>query len=529
MKDDVSNLLAAVAQLQSSNLAYVSSLGDKGKEILGKVEWGNIVGNIQLQRDLIDLVNSIKDAIETEIGSVFEYKGQVETEGELPRSARIGDCYNVAETDANYVYNGSSWDKLSESYDFSKYALKSDLQGFATEDELNDLATKAELTELQALYYTKEVVDQLINALSLSVDEKLAGKVDNADLENYYTKTESDGKYLTSHQDISGKANVGDCYTKAESNETHALIETEIGTKADKADVEIQDGNISVIVNRLNTLEDRVSDLNKTNIEPVASETVVNVSDETKDYIVTGEISEKSTIVSKSTSLKEVEIDTAVVNIIASDDVDFKNVQISGTYNKSTQGNAISSIHSDGYISIKDCVISATSYNGIEIGLGTGLVKSVLIDNVDFSGKFSNNAISIFGTQEDAVITISNCHFEDVSNVLRISNRTNTKCTINVINCTCDKWETGNYAGLILFQDYTSTTSALAEENNLFGEGKITLNIQNLIKPDGTKLEIPENIADICGSGNNQILYVYRDKGGLVPYNADKFPVVNVL
>jgi hypothetical protein len=42
--------------------------------------------------------------------------------------------------------------------------------------------------------------------------------IGKANVGDSYTKAESDAKYLTEHQDISGKANVGDCYTKVESD-----------------------------------------------------------------------------------------------------------------------------------------------------------------------------------------------------------------------------------------------------------------------------------------------------------------------
>ena len=100
----------------------------------------------------------------------------------------------------------------------------------------------------------------------------------------------------------------------------------------------------------------------------------------------------------------------------------------------------------DGYVAVRDCKLTPESaYNGVDVGLTYGLAKSVTIDNVDFDGHFVNNAISVYAMANNGVITISNCHFADVSNVLRLSNRTNCKYTVNLINCTFDKWTTGEY------------------------------------------------------------------------------------
>lgn len=44
--------------------------------------------------------------------SVFRYAGQVNSVGDLPDDASIGDVYDVKDSGANYVWTGSSWDNL---------------------------------------------------------------------------------------------------------------------------------------------------------------------------------------------------------------------------------------------------------------------------------------------------------------------------------------------------------------------------------------------------------------------------------
>lgn len=405
-------------------------------ETAEELKWAAAEEEIKAQ--INKLLDTFKDEvivlIDNKTSVIFKYKGNVATVNLLPKqNNEIGDVYNVEDTGANYAWNGTEWDKLSETLDLSK---------FLTNEQL----------ELILEAYKKDIQKDII---------------------------------------------------------------------ADK-------GTIAVLNERLVLVEDKLDQLKKTNTEVVDAQTAVNVNDSEKDFIVAGTINEKSAITGKSVTMKDTNVNAAVVNITAGD-VDIKDTNLNGAYDKATQGNTMISVHSNEYVTLRDCIINATGYNGLEIGLTTGNAKNILIDNVKFEGKFNNNAISIFGTADNAVITISNCHFKDVSNAIRLSNRTNTKATINIINCVCDKWVAGQYAGLILCEDYTSGTAEREVENNLFGNSKIKINIQNLIKPDGTRLEKPENIADICGSGNNQIIYVYGDKQGLVAYDENKFPVINII
>ena len=258
------------------------------------------------------------------------------------------------------------------------------------------------------------------------------------------------------------------------------------------------------------------------------------LNDSAKDYILNATPQAHLPLTGKSYCRRCNRSSDARVKIVAGD-VEIKGTEFSGEFPKSTS-NAVVSLNSAEYVAIKDTTFDSTSsaYNAIEIGLtstATTLPKSVLIENCKFEGDLSNNAILIFATQDNAVINLNNCTFENVSNPLRISNRTNAKnVTINVTNCKVNKWETATpYKGFLLCQDYTSATAEDAEANNLFGGNKITVNFINLVGPNG-KVTTPSDISTVCGSADeNQIVYVYRDKGGIVAYDANKFPVVNIL
>ena len=294
------------------------------------------------------------------------------------------------------------------------------------------------------------------------------------------------------------------------------------------------EGDIAALVTRLAVLEDRVASMNKTNVTPVVSTSTASVEDKAADLVIAaGEtpVTEKSTITGKSIAVKSMNVNSAIVNMTAeSGDVTVTNYVSTGELSGSP---ATISINTNEYVKVSNCSFGQKSYNGLEIGLSKTAPKSVIIDNVEFGGKLKNNAISIFSHAEDAVITISNCHFADVSNCLRISNRDNVSCTINVINCVVDSWAAGvpTYSGFIIFQDYSSGSVEKEETNNLFGKNKITVNFINCTGPNGKKFTDFGSSAEFCGTSNNdQLVYVWRDKSKcIVPYGDGSFyPTINV-
>ena len=63
-----------------------------------------------------------KSEVDAKVSGLYKFKGSVETEADLPKSGNItGDTYNITSTGANYTWDGSSWDKLSETIDLSPY------------------------------------------------------------------------------------------------------------------------------------------------------------------------------------------------------------------------------------------------------------------------------------------------------------------------------------------------------------------------------------------------------------------------
>lgn len=282
-------------------------------------------------------------------------------------------------------------------------------------------------------------------------------------------------------------------------------------------------------------LEAFLGHLNSIYVEPIENiieidgiiNSEIDLQDKQKDYVLSGSINEDLKISGRSVALKNITIENSVTNIEATGSVILNDANIVGEFPKE-KGNAITSINNQDDITIKDCTITPSlAYNGIEIGLAKDAApKSVLIQNVNFEGKFDNNVINIFGTADNGVVNINNCHFADCSNMIRISNKNNTKLMINIRNCKIDKWNLADaYAGMILCQDYTSGSAEAAAKNNLFAPEKVTINIENVIGPNG-KIEKAE-LSTICGTkDSNQLIYIFdRD---VVAYDETRYPKINI-
>jgi hypothetical protein len=291
-------------------------------------------------------------------------------------------------------------------------------------------------------------------------------------------------------------------------------------------DIQKLEPTIDSLAALVQILNDKVEKLSKTDIE-VVDGTDASLNDTTKDYVVVGDIAQTSSITAKSVTIKNSSIsDNARLSINAGD-VEVKGLAISGDFPKAQGGNAVVKINESDYIVFRDMTFNSNDvYNGIEIGLNSSkLPKYVLFDNCKFEGTFTNNPIIVFGTADDAIINIQNCSFDKVSNILRLSNKANTKCVVNISNCSVNQLDTNpEYTGAILCQDYTSKGEEVA--NNLFSPEKITINFKNF-NVAGKELVMPTNVQDLF-EGLDKMVYLYNDTEEVVPYEEGRFPKVNI-
>ena len=380
--------------------------------------------------------------------------------------------------------------------------------------------------------------------ITLDNDELINARSNSEDLEN---KVNVGGKSISLIQlNRWNVVDVGSPYTLTNINTPKGQRPTvqEAGQSGPEAN---QIAYVSDVAGLSNTLEalnatvqilqSKVDVLTKTNTEVVSVDgSAGELKDSSKDYIVSGSINENAEIVGKSISLKSIKVsDNARLKLNAGD-VEAKDLNISGSFPKAN-GNTVISVNNAEFIVFKDMVFDASEvYNGIEIGLASNSVlpKNILFDNCKFQGEFSNNAILVFGTQDNAIITLNNCYFEKISNALRLSNKSNASgVVVNINNCTVDQWETRvPWQGFLICEDYTNKTEEEVNANNLFGDDKITVNFNNLVHA-GVKIN-PADPAPVCGTKNeSQVVMVCQDAVAgpegdyCLSYDAAKFPVVS--
>lgn len=287
-----------------------------------------------------------------------------------------------------------------------------------------------------------------------------------------------------------------------------------------------QDGvNISIL-NRLAALESQVDSLKKTNIS-VVDDISEGVSQPDQDLVISSQepVVKTTTVVGKSVDFRNLNVDSSNMKITAEGgDVILNNINTTGELKKST-ANTVFAINTNDYVRITQGDINQKSYNCIEIGLNNTEPKNIIIDGIDFNSDLSNNAILVFAHADNAVLTISNCHVKKCSNFLRLSNRTNHKLTVNIVNCQIDAWDTNpKWAGFLCLQDYTSANNEAALEAKLFASDKITINLTNVTGPNG-KITTPEDMGLAFGSQDleKQLGYViYGPELTTLPYTGNE-------
>lgn len=396
----------------------------------------------------------------------------------------------------------------------------------ATTDQIptgETLVVSEPFTTEFAKYATITSVDQIKSELTSAIDQKapagdyaLVSQIPN--VSTFITADSLQPYALTATVD-------SQLETKADVNHTHEIgdingLSSTVDAKADKSSVASNSGELAVVKNTLIMLESQIAQLKAPSLTPVeVSSDTPTITEVDKDVSFNGTVTDVvATITAKSVTCNDASISNGRLITSATNDVTINNLTTSGDLPKST-ANAGMTVQSDQYVRITSVDWQQTGYNAIEVGLNSA-PKNVLIDGIDFGAKMTNNAISIFNWYDGATITISNCHFKDVSNPLRISNRDNKHCVINLVNCSCDKWVDGQYAGMICMQDYTSGSASVAQEANQFA--KITINMYNCSGPGNVAIT-----GDAEKLYNDHVIYLYNEWEGLIGFDASRFPTIN--
>lgn len=287
--------------------------------------------------------------------------------------------------------------------------------------------------------------------------------------------------------------------------------------------------DITAIQAQLNILEQKLNNYAKPNTESVIvddPETPVDINDETKDIIIKGTTEKTANVIAKSVQLTD--FNMALVsgatltnnNAIFLDATDVQIKKSNIEMQKTESSNCINIQHANSVI-LKDINFTGNIYNTIMTGQMTDrtkFIKNMLIDNCIFDETCNHFPIWFAGHQDDAVLTISNCHFKTCEQFLCLSDFADTKnkLTVNIINCTIDNYDHSylekygyDYAGFIIIESRNQASYEDFLEKNIYGNEKVIFNITNLTV-EGKK--ITKNNFNIANGQENQSIYYYCNK-----------------
>ena len=377
----------------------------------------------------------------------------------------------------------------------------------------------------------------LQNAINKEIEDRETADVE---LQNSIATTLSDSKSYADSEIAKEVARAEEAEntlkeSKADKEHTHQISEVE--TLQTVLDTKLTLDEVKAILN------EQIYKIFKTVVVDTADFNTADTTNPNDSYALVGDgetisMTQSKSFIGKSVKLGNIDLSSesstkSVLNIVANDS-ELDNLTLSGTWSRSVGGNTMISLNNAQNVTVSDVEVSRTGgYNAVEIGLdGKGTVKSVVIDGLEISSSLSNNGINIFSFEDNANIVIKNCHFTEVSNPIRISNMTYAKnVNITIQDCTFDTWESNTpaYAGLVLLQDHTSTSTEVFNEKNPFATFNIT--IDNVTGPYG-KIASGQTMEDICASQNaeKQLVYMYVDKATptLIPYTSDKYPTITI-
>lgn len=391
-----------------------------------------------------------------------------------------------------------------------------------------DVITSAKLNNIETgiatIAATTDTINDSVNTISTKID-------------NITTSIESIGEAATNNGAAVSTLNTtveGISSNLTSLNDSVGGLNAAINTGDSKADVKI-----GILESTIQLLTEKLAKLSKTNVETVETLTTT-YTDAEKDFVGEGVAipAGKLDVTAKTIELVGGTAESAHVGLKATNDVVMTGVTTSGNLATGVS-NAAWSVNTDETVTIKNCDFSQTGYNCVEIGLGNTAPKNVLIENCNF-GNLNNNSILVFATADNATITIRNCSFGRVSQVLRLSNRTNaTGVTVNLIDCTIEATDSNLNWPMILCQDYVAGTGADIKAANRFAPEKITINIINCEKA-GQVITAPASMAEVCASGDDKgLIVVYNDyenataanvaAAAIVAYDATRYPALNIL
>jgi len=320
-----------------------------------------------------------KTEIDGKLSGAMHFKGTVATVAALPSSGQqVGDMYNVTASGANYAWDGTQWDKLSENVDLSGIYTKTEVDTLldGKEDTISDLAT---IRSGAALGATALQPNTAITAAT-------------------HTKITYDANGLvTSGTDLSA-------------SDIPSLTLSKItDVTATAAEVNVLDG-ITATTAELNILDGVTADASEINILDGATLTTteLNYVDGVTSNIQTQLNSKQSTLVS-GTNIKTINS----TSLLGSGDVSVQPTLVSGTNIKTIGGNSLLGSGNIDFPTV-DSALSTSSTNAVQnkvvtnaldgkldgfilrfYGKWTGGVHAVNFVTIDYSECNSENGVFI--------------------------------------------------------------------------------------------------------------------------------------
>ena len=241
-KPEINNMVSALeSTLKTEIIANDNDIAALNNNLTAyKISTNNELTNIKAS--MLNKVNAsdvyTKAEVDVLAATAYKYKGSVSTIAALPINPVIGDVYNVVgENNANYAWNGTSWDSLGPIID---------LTGFATKDYVDSLLVGGSIN--LGNYYTKAEADEAIRAkydpLNISIIN-LTGRVDAHDT-TIATMQTSINSVISAFDKVYSKSEV---YTKTETDNLINSAHESFATK-DYVDANIN-ANVNILTNRI--------------------------------------------------------------------------------------------------------------------------------------------------------------------------------------------------------------------------------------------------------------------------------------
>lgn len=126
-----------------------------------------------------------KEEVDAKVSSVYRFRGSVATYNDLPTEGNVlGDVWNIEDTGANYAWDGTKWDKLSETVDLTPYLTKEDAAStYATITTVNgkqDTLAPDQLAAVNSGITADHVASYDAYAGEISAAQSTADKADSA-------------------------------------------------------------------------------------------------------------------------------------------------------------------------------------------------------------------------------------------------------------------------------------------------------------------------------------------------------------